>query len=70
MQEIKFVTRNFSTTLKSFKEHDSYETIPEKLIDFQQRINHYLAEGYRYVSHYTEQVNNATIPVIILVRDA
>ena len=39
MQQIKLIQRNFSTTVKSVKGVNTYVTVPEKLIDFQDRVN-------------------------------
>lgn len=69
MQEIKLIERNFNVFPKSLKEVTVYETVPEKLLDFQNRINAYLKEGYCYIGVFSEQINNATIPTIILIRD-
>lgn len=69
MQQIKLVQRNFSTTLRQLKEGDTYVTIPEKLREFQDRVNSYLTEGWRVFSVIPELINNASCMIIILVRD-
>jgi hypothetical protein len=55
--------------LKSFKEVNTYVTVPEKLIDFQDRVNSYLKEGWRVFSVIPKLINNASCIIIVLVRD-
>ena len=63
--------RNFSTTLsnETLTEHKpNYVTVPERLKDFQDRIQSYLDDDWRLFAFYPEQVNNATCAVCVLVR--
>ena len=69
MQQIKLIQRNFSTTVKSIQGVKNYVTVPEKLIDFQDRVNCYLKEGWRVFSAIPESINNASCMIIVLVRD-
>lgn len=69
MQQIKLIQRNFSTSVKSFKGVNTYVTVPEKLVDFQNRVNCYLKEGWRVFSVIPESINNASCMIIVLVRD-
>ena len=69
MQLIKLVQRNFSTTLKTPGGVKTYVTVPEKLIDFQDRVNSYLEEGWRIFSVIPELINNASCIIIVLVKD-
>ncbi len=69
MQQIKLIQRNFSTTVKSVQGVKNYVTVPEKLIDFQDRVNDYLKEGWRVFSVIPELINNASCMIIVLVRD-
>lgn len=69
MQQIKLVQRNFSTTLKTPRGVKTYVTVPEKLMDFQNRVNSYLEEGWRVFSVIPELINNASCMIFVLVKD-
>lgn len=69
MQKIKIVQRNFSTNIKSLTETNVYETTPEKLRDFEDRLNSYTKEDWRVFWVTQEKINNATILQYHLIRD-
>ena len=71
-QEYKLLQRNFSTTMTPDTKNGAaiYTTIPEKLRDFQERLNDYGRDGFRIFDIIEEKINNANCPIFVLVREA
>lgn len=63
------IQRNFNTSQQTKGNSFVYVTIPEKLKDFQDRINSYTNDGWRLHSIISELINNASCPIFVLVRD-
>jgi hypothetical protein len=69
MQQIKLIQRNYSVERKSLIESNIFITIPEQLKGFEDRVNFYLKDGWRLFSTNEEKINNASVMIIVLIRD-
>ena len=62
MQEIILVQRNWNTTLEG-------NIVPEKLRDFECRLNKFSNDNWRLHSVVPTVIKDASLPLFVLVRD-
>lgn len=71
MQRIIFIQRNFRVDKNKSYETGKYiyNTIPEPLKEYEDRINDFLSDNWRVFNVVQEKVNNTYILITILIKE-